>query len=187
MIAAILAGGKGSRFIPHKSFLKINGETIIEKQLETLNKVFTDIVVVTNNGELYKGLNVRIIADIIPNKGALGGIYSALMNIKDGHCFITASDMPYLNIDLIKYMMDNASDSDVLVSEFNRVLEPLYAFYSKRCILAIEKQIKEDNFKISDLFKSVKVKKISQKVVSKFDPEGMSFTNINTQEDYAHL
>lgn len=184
--AAILAGGKGSRFIPHKALLKLGDKAIIEKELEVLSSLFADVTIVANDSKLYQHLGVNIISDIVLDKGPLGGIYSFLRQSKNQHNFIAAADMPCLNLSLIKYMSAIALDYDIVVPRFRGIFHPLHAFYSKNCIGVIEEQIEADNKKISDIFKSdcVKTKVVQEAEIRLFDRQGLSFTNINTKEDY---
>ncbi len=182
--AAILAGGKGTRFVPHKGLLNLNGETIIERQIRELKSVFDDLIIITNSLERYKALGVRLFSDIALDKGPLGGIYSALINSDGQYNFLIASDMPHVNTLLIEYMRNYIKDYDVVVPEFRRKLEPLYAFYSKSCISSIKRQFEKNNFKLTDFLTGVKIKKIKHDEVSHFDPQGLSFANINTEKDY---
>lgn len=184
--AAILAGGRGSRFIPDKALLKLGDKAIIEKELGILFDLFGDVTIVANDFKLYQYLGVKIISDIVLDKGPLGGIYSYLAQSKSRYNFIAASDMPCLDSALISHMGAIAFDYDIVVPEFGGIFHPLHAFYSKGCISAIEKQLEADNGRISDIFSStiIKIKIIQENEIKLFDSQGASFTNINTKEDY---
>jgi molybdopterin-guanine dinucleotide biosynthesis protein A len=185
--AVILCGGRGRRFIPHKGLLKINGKTIIERQISRLKYIFPEIIIVSNNPTLYEYLKVRVIADLILDKGPLGGIYSALKFSSNKYNFIIGSDMPYINLNLIKYMEDKLGLYDIVVPEYNGYLQPLYAFYSKRCLKVIERQFKKNNLKIRDIFPELKVRTITHNEVRKIDHYGYSFINLNTINDYKRV
>lgn len=185
--AAILAGGRGKRLIPHKGLLKLGDKTIIAREIGLLGAIFSEIIIIANQPEYYKGFKLKVFSDIILNKGALGGIYSALKHSKTPYNFITGSDMPYPNAAFIKYMAGFLKNYDVVVPEFAGQLEPLYAFYSKDCISVIENQFHKNDLRIQDLFTLVATKIIDQKKVLEFDPQGLSFTNINTPEEYTKV
>lgn len=182
--AGILSAGKGTRFMPDKGLLRIGHKTIIERQLAALNAIFVNIVIVTNSPDLYKGFKTEIISDVVLDKGPLGGIYSVLKHIKTHWSFILASDMPYPSGALIKYILRNLKGADAVVPEFNGSLEPLFACYSKDCLEKIDKQFKDGNLKVADLFSQIRLRVIREKEISRFDPAGLSFLNINTKEDY---
>lgn len=182
--AAILAGGKGVRLSPHKGLLKVGSKAIIVRQIEELGKIFGDIFIVTNSPEVYSDLGAKLVADTVLDKGPLGGVYSLLKETKAQYNFIIACDMPCLNITLIKYMSENLGAYDVIVPEFSRRLEPLFAFYSKNCVCVIEKQLRKNNLRLQEIFPLVKTRIITEAEVARFDTCGESFTNINTPEDY---
>ncbi|PIQ89169.1 MAG: hypothetical protein COV72_04445 [Candidatus Omnitrophica bacterium CG11_big_fil_rev_8_21_14_0_20_42_13] len=185
--AAILAGGKGRRLAAQKGLLQIGGEAIIARQLKLLKSIFTKVIIIANNKEPYHGMEADIFGDIILDKGPLGGLYSAIKYSQSDYTFIAACDMPYLNTALIRYMLDNLGGYDVVVPEFNQRRQPLFAFYSNKCLAAIEKQIESNNLKVSDFFSSLKTRVIGHVEVVKFDINGLSFNNVNTREDYERI
>lgn len=184
LTAAILAGGKGSRLIAHKGLLEIEGKAIIKRQLEILRPIFDNIIIVTNSPQAYKDLGATLVSDIILGKGPLGGIYSALKQSDTLYNFIVASDMPCLNSLLIRYMSSKISGYDAVVPELGGRLEPLHAFYAKACLSAIENQLKNNNLKITDFLAYVRIEKVSKEELFQFDPQQLSFLNINTPKDY---
>ncbi|MFQ5867376.1 MAG: molybdenum cofactor guanylyltransferase [bacterium] len=191
MTGIILAGGKNTRIGTNKAFLKIEGRMIIEMILEKMGKIFEEIIMVTNFTEEYppvleagQHLGVRLVKDIIPDESSLGGLYSGLVNSKGEYSFVVACDMPFINVELIKYMKNNCDNFDVVIPKLKYGYEALHTIYSKNCISPIEKQLKQDNLKIIDFFPAVKVKEINENIVKQFDPQLLSFFNINSDSDY---
>lgn len=187
MKAIILAGGENRRIGLNKAFIRLSpsGRTIIENQIKILKEVFEEVLIITNFPPAYKHLGVKLIPDIIPHQGPLGGIYTGLSSSESFHNFFLACDMPFPNINLITYMKDRVTDYDVVVPRTESGYQAVFAFYSKNCLFSLKKQIDSGNLKIADLFSRVKVRTIGPKELTKFDPEEISFFNINTQEDLA--
>jgi molybdopterin-guanine dinucleotide biosynthesis protein A len=179
----VLAGGESARIGTDKAFLKIGGKTLIEQILEKLLRIGDDVIVVTNSPERYNHLGVRLVSDISPGKGALGGIYSGLKASKNEYSFVVACDMPFLNVNLIRYMTLLASGHDVVIPRVNGLLEPLHAIYSKRCIPSIERLLEKDDLKIVRFFSDVRVRYVEKEEINVLDPKHLSFFNINTLED----
>jgi molybdopterin-guanine dinucleotide biosynthesis protein A len=179
----VLAGGESARIGTDKAFLKIGGKTLIEQILEKLLRIGDDVIVVTNSPERYNHLGVRLVSDISPGKGALGGIYSGLKASKNEYSFVVACDMPFLNVNLIRYMTLLASGHDVVIPRVNGLLEPLHAIYSKRCIPSIERLLEKDDLKIVRFFSDVRVRYVEEEEINVLDPKHLSFFNINTLED----
>ncbi len=183
MKAIILAGGENKRIGRHKAFIKLNGKTIIENQIKLLREIFAELLIVTNSPQEYEHLGVEMTADIIPHKGPLGGIYSGLLSSENFYNFFLACDVPFPNNHLIAYMKELVDSYDAVVPQTRVRYEPLTAFYSQNCLSPIKRQMDSGNLKIVDFFPQVKVRIIKTEELNKFDPEGISFFNVNTPED----
>lgn len=183
MTAVILAGGKSSRFGSDKAFIKINGMPLIERQVNALRNIFTKIIIVTNRPKKYGFKNIKIIQDIIKNRGPLGGIYSGLMESDSFYNFVVACDMPFISRSLIRYIMKNKNSYDIIIPKIDRKYHPLFGLYSKNCIPVIEKALKRNRLKVSAIFPKVKTGFILRKEIERFDKPLLSLKNINTRDD----
>lgn len=183
MAAIILSGGKSKRIFADKPFLKIDQKAIIEREIEILSTIFARIIIVTNSPDKYRYLKLDLISDLIPGKGPLGGIYSGLTVSEDQHNFVLSCDLPFLNANLISYMKELTGQHDVIVPKRNGFLEPLHAIYSKDCLTSIKKHLDENDLRIQSFFSDANVKYIEKTELERFDPEGVAFFNVNTEED----
>jgi len=178
----ILAGGKNSRISINKAFIKVGEQTIIERTVQLFNNLFEEVIIVTNHFQDYLHLGIKLSKDIIPEKGALGGLYSGLMNSSNPYNFIVACDMPFIDPAIIIHLQNYAyqGNFDVIVPEFNGFIEPLYAFYSKSCIGPIQQHLQLNDLKIRSFYSRVKVKEVP---CNKFSTIDRAFFNINTRAD----
>jgi len=174
--AVILAGGKSSRMGSDKAFLNLGTDTMIGELISRLKKTFTEIIIIAEDVKKYERFGLEVFGDILPDKGPLGGIYTALMRSGTFSNFIFACDAPFVDLDLIRYMIDKAEGADIVVPRHDGVFEPLCAIYSKRCIEPIEKRFVADDLKVTGFFPEVNVDSV--------DADGRIFTNINTRDDY---
>ncbi|HJO55964.1 MAG TPA: molybdenum cofactor guanylyltransferase, partial [Candidatus Scalindua sp.] len=158
MNAVILVGGKSSRMGSNKAFLELKGKTFIELQIELLRKMFDEIFISANTSAEYEYLDLSIFKDVYPGKGPLGGIYTSLINSSSLHTFMLACDMPFVEPELIKHLKDLTKEYDVVIPKSEKGLEPLHAFYSKKCIDPIKKSLDENNLRIISFFPHVNVK-----------------------------
>jgi molybdopterin-guanine dinucleotide biosynthesis protein A len=181
----ILAGGENKRFNGNeKAFIHINGHAIIAHIMQTFNKLFDEIVVVTNSPLPYLEWDLRIVKDIYPMRSSLSGIHAGLFYMETTHGFIAACDTPFLQPDLINSILQIIRpEYDVIIPQTQAGFEPLCAAYSKRCLPLIQHQMIQNRLKIQAFFNKVRVKTISEKILRDVDPELMSFFNINTPED----
>ncbi|MFH1777215.1 MAG: molybdenum cofactor guanylyltransferase [Candidatus Omnitrophota bacterium] len=179
----ILAGGKSTRMGKDKSFIPVYGRPIIEIVIDKISSLTSQLLIITNKPCLYRKYGIKTKKDILHEHGSLGGIYTSLVFSKTVYNLITACDMPFINMEVARYMIRIMPGYDCVVLRWRRRLEPLFAIYSKHCIRTIEDQLKKKNLKISDIFSNLKTKIIMGKEIRRFDPCGRSFVNINTRQD----
>jgi len=167
----------------NKAFAELNRKPIIEIQLEELSKSFSEVIIVSNDPDLYGYLGVRIVTDIIPGRGPLSGIHSGLVKASYEDCFIIPCDMPFISGEIGKKLIEFAQGFDGVVPQQNGKLEPLCAIYKKNCIQAIEDCLLRDQRKILDFYSLVKLRFIE---VSQWFMETSRvriFSNVNTPAD----
>lgn len=183
----VLAGGKGLRLRRDKALEAVGDKSLLERVISTLNLFQGDIIIVVSREQsLPRSIDypkLRIVADAYPGKGALGGIYTGLVASGSLHNIVVACDMPFLNRDLLNYMVQLAPGYDVVVPRLGRMVEPLHAVYSKNCLTAIEPLLKQYNLSISQLFAMVRARYVEAEEIDRFDPQHLSFFNINTEAD----
>lgn len=194
MIGVILAGGENTR-IPHiKGLLKVNGITIIERNLRILKEVFDRVVISTNSPELYFSSGIPLIGDIINEKGPMTGIFSVLTSTGAESAFFIACDMPFVKKELIMYAkdrFDTLSSSgikiDALIPRFKGRIEPLAGIYTSDIRERMEGSLRSGRKGLHALLGEVNTFYIEEEEIRDIDPEGLSFMNINTLEDYEGL
>src|SRR5713226_3707890 len=96
LTVAILAGGRSSRMGTDKSFVRVLGRPLIEDILAQVTGLGTETLIVTNRPDDYAYLRVPLFTDVLPDKGALGGLYSALHSATQRHVLCIACDMPFV-------------------------------------------------------------------------------------------
>ena len=182
--AIILAGGKNTRIARDKAFIQLpRGETILQNTLNILQKIFPEIIIVTNQKEAYLKFNVQVVEDLIKESGPLGGIFTGLCYSTSKHNFVVACDMPFIKPGLIRLLLDESGTSDVVIPQIDEEVEPLFALYSKNCIPVMFEHLQKQNLKIREVIGKLQVKKIGEKDIDRLDPQHLSFFNIKTEED----
>lgn len=187
--AVILCGGKSSRMGFDKCKIKIKDKYLIEIIGEQLEEVFDDIILISNDLLKFADMKYRSETDIIPDSGPMGAIYSGLKYASSKYVFITACDMPVINIDFIKHMMKLIRDENVegVVSLKSNYVEPLYAFYSTSMIDRFESHIKKQSFKLLNVINESRMHYIEESEVRRFSSNMNIFTNLNYKADLTAL
>jgi molybdopterin-guanine dinucleotide biosynthesis protein A len=183
MTAVVIAGGQSHRMRTDKAFIEIGGKRLIERVLDVILPLFSQVLINSNKPEYYQELGIPVIQDLVKDKGALGGIYTGLIQASSDYVFCVACDMPSLNRDLICYMIEQVKGFDALVPKTQDGFHPLHAVYAKRCIPFIEEMFRNNMLKISALFAKVSTCYLTEDQISLFDPTFESFLNVNTRED----
>ena len=93
----ILAGGKSLRYGRNKALVKIDGIPLIERVINVMGSLFRHLILITNTPHEYSYLKLPMHEDLIKGLGPLGGIFTALMTIRNEAGFFVACDMPHLN------------------------------------------------------------------------------------------
>jgi len=181
----ILAGGKSSRMGTPKALLPFDGEPLIAHIVNKLCGMFADIVVVAAPGQNLPRLPVRFTRDELPFQGPVGGIYYGLSAAATELAFVTSCDAPFLNLELISYLVGRISVHDVVVPRWQDRLQPLHAVYRKQVTPLLKDQLDRGELRPVFLYQKVRTLEISEGEIRRFDPEGLSFLNMNTPEDYA--
>jgi len=181
----VLAGGRSTRLGQDKALVDLGGRRLVEIVLERLREVCADIVVSTNDPDKYSSLGYRTIADVYPERGALGGIYSGLRAVRCSHAIAVACDMPFLNPSLLRFMILHVAGHDVVVPRLSAGLEPLHAIYSRTCLEPMRKALEGGVSRVIGFWDLVKVRYIDEDEIEILDPDKLSFFNINTPEDLA--
>lgn len=183
----VLAGGKSSRLGRNKVAVTIAKRTLLDRVISRLASLNSDIIVVTaREPTIPQSIDypkIKVVSDVYPGKGSLGGIYTGLKATKSFYNIVVACDMPFLNMGLLNYMLDIAEGFDFVIPRWDDSVEPLHAVYSRNCLAPIEDLLKKDTLRIVELFSLVKMRYVEEEEINRFDPEHLSFFNINTEAD----
>ena len=183
----VLAGGKGLRLGRDKVTVTFGNRSLLQWVISRLTFLDSDIIIVTAEKEtLTQHIDypkLRTVSDIYPGKGSLGGIYTGLVASDSFYNLVVACDMPFLNQALLCYMVEVADNFDLVVPRLGNTIEPLHAVYSKGCLAPMECLLKQDELQIFKFFHEVRVRYIETEEIDRFDPDHLSFFNINTEAD----
>ena len=197
--AVILAGGKSSRMDFDKQTILIQGQMMPLFIADQLEGIFKSRVIISNRRELYpEEMEYPVIPDLIMDRGPKGGILTGLTSSMEDYVYFIGCDMPFINPCFIAYMksliqasLSGASGQSaapkVILAKKNGYPEPLNAFYSKKLLPEILRQLEEGNNKISALYREEETLMIEEEIWRQFDPRGLMFINLNTASDYEEL
>jgi molybdenum cofactor guanylyltransferase len=181
----IMAGGKSSRMGVDKSFVPLLGKPMIEHVLARVDGLGDELILITNKPDDYAYLQLPMFGDIYPDRGPLGGLHAALYHARRPYILVVACDMPWLKRPLLSHMIGLRQTADIIVPRWDKFPEPLHAVYSKACLTPIEDNLRAGRLKIVAFYGRLQVRYLERETIARFDPEGKSFSNVNTLEDLA--
>jgi molybdopterin-guanine dinucleotide biosynthesis protein A len=188
LTVAIQAGGQSSRMGEDKALKPFLGHPLIQRVIERLSPIANEIIVTTNRPEDYAFLNLRLVSDLRPGRGALGGLYTAIASASHPTVAVAACDMPFASAALIETAsrLLVEEEADVVIAKSEEGYEPLHAIYRREtCLPAIESAIDADQWKVIAWFPKVKVRELTLEEIKAADPHGLAFWNVNTPEEFA--
>lgn len=194
----VLAGGKASRMGLDKPFLGYQGQLLVLRLARRLLPIAAELIFSANDVDQYGGLAwalrgtvpVCAVADNYPTAGPLAGLEAGLSAARYDLALLLAVDMPFVSLPLLEYMRGLAADYDVVIPrvpdpETGEVShEPLHAFYRRSCLPAIERQLAAGRRRVISFLSEVRVREVLPEEAARFDPDGLSYFNINTPGDW---
>jgi molybdopterin-guanine dinucleotide biosynthesis protein A len=82
-------------------------------------------------------------------------------------------------------MIELSAGFDLVIPRLGELVEPLHAVYSKACLAPIERLLEQGILSVRELFSLVRVRYVETEEIDRFDPEHLSFFNVNTKSDLA--
>jgi len=168
-----------------KTFL---GRPLIQRVIERLAPIADEVIVTTNHPDDYQFLSLRLVSDLKPGRGALGGLYTAIASASHPIVAVVACDMPFASASLLeaasRLLVEEGAG--VVISKSDVGYEPLHAIYRREtCLPAIESAIEADQWKVIAWFPQVKVRVLTPDEIKRYDPTGLAFWNVNTPEEFS--
>jgi molybdopterin-guanine dinucleotide biosynthesis protein A len=182
--AIVLAGGRSSRMGMSKALLPFDGRPLISHVTAALRQGFAEVVVVAAPGQDLPRLDVRVVRDEVAYQGPVGGLCYGLEAASREICFVTACDSAFLNLALIAHLVSLAAAHDVVVPHWDERLQPLHAVYRRTVLPLLRAQLARGELRPVSLFDKVRTRRVGDEEIRRFDPEGLTFFNMNTPADY---
>jgi molybdopterin-guanine dinucleotide biosynthesis protein A len=181
--AIIQAGGQSRRMGRDKALIDYQGRPILAHVIDTLRQLSDDVLVVSNRSDVYGPFGARIVPDYDPPAGPLGGLAAGLAAMRRELAVVVACDMPFLNLDLFRFLIERAADFDAVVPMTGDQYEPLHAVYRRTCLTAIQRRLANDERRVISFFQDVRLLAIPEAEWRVVDPAGRSLSNLNTPDD----
>ncbi|MDI6631959.1 MAG: bifunctional molybdenum cofactor guanylyltransferase MobA/molybdopterin-guanine dinucleotide biosynthesis adaptor protein MobB [Bacillota bacterium] len=182
----VLAGGKSTRMGANKAFLSLEGHSLIERVVAELRKAFPEVLVV-GDPETYRGLADRVVADIFPEAGPLGGIHAGLTFASYDPVFVAACDLPFVEGSLASLIVERLDGFDAAVPCVGGRLQPLFAAYRKTCLGPVTRSLEAGRRRVVGFLGEVRVCYLTEADFEGWPHFRRVFFNVNTPADIRRL
>lgn len=187
LTGAVLAGGRSLRYGRNKTLEVFRGRRLVDLAVDALRGLCSPVLLIANDLAPYVEVSGCLIRDIVPYQGPLGGIYTALLFSPHEWVVVRAADMPLFVPEMVNRMVSLSVGADVVVPRSGDKFEPLFALYNRRCIPAVADVLQGSRRNVISFYSKVRVKHFEEDEWRCVDPEGLSFRNVNTPEDWSRL
>lgn len=187
LTVCIQAGGQSSRMGEDKALKSFLGRPLIQRVIDRISSIADELIVTTNRPDDYRFLDIRLVPDLKPDRGALGGLYTAIASASNPLVAVVACDMPFASAELLEAAarLTVQEEADVVVPRSGEGYEPIHAVYRRAtCLPAIETALNSDMWKVIAWFPQVKVRVLTSDEIKRYDPAGLAFWNVNTPEEF---
>jgi molybdenum cofactor guanylyltransferase len=178
--AYILAGGESRRMGADKGLMPLKAIPMVKYVIEVLEASQYKVKLISGN-EAYQKFGLPVYKDVIPGKGPMGGLLTALQHAEKEYVLLIGCDMPFISKGILERLIENSKAESITVAETNGKINPLLAIYPRNLLKQIQENIKQGNLKMQDFILENHHQIVPMDSIGGIDP--IHLTNINTKEE----
>ena len=189
MLTIVLqAGGLSTRMGRDKALMPFLGIPLIERLRDRLLILNREILIISNDFSGYEYLGLPLYKDVIPDRGALGGLLTALTISNTPFVGLIAADMPFASPQLLTHLLEliQYEEGDAALPSTKSSLEPLHGVYRcDTCLPLVKDAIKRDLWRMRSWHDQANILTLSPQKTTEVTGNTHTFTNLNTPEDFS--
>ncbi|HLA19559.1 MAG TPA: molybdenum cofactor guanylyltransferase [Dehalococcoidia bacterium] len=181
----VLAGGQSRRLGIDKALLSLGGAPLLQTVVQRVSQVCPRVIVAVDRPGRYRrlGLAARFVADASPGLGPLAGLQSGLRACSTEYAFVVACDLPFLNVELLRYMAGLPRSYQALLPRSAGRDHPLHAVYARSCLPEVDALLAAGGGSMKHLLDRLDVRRLDDRDLRRIDPDGLSLLNLNEEPD----
>ncbi len=186
----ILAGGRATRF-PGKLTANAGATSMVVRVLANV-RAASDEIVISTSAELAARIGALVDATVVvddePERGPVGGMLTAFAAMRSSTIFAVAGDAPFVDAAFVSRVAACWKAGDEAVLPIWRAAdgqlhdEPLAALYDRAAFVRVAPEIlRSGRGAVRRVVEALRTRYVE------VDDDPITFTNVNTPEDYAAL
>ena len=176
ILGAVLAGGASSRMGSDKAAILIEGQSMLQRMVGALGEVTPRVVVL---GEERDGLECW--PDLLPGRGPLAGIATALSRMDEDRVLVVAVDQPFARAETLRRLADADSALPLVPVDSAGVRQVTCAVYPKSIADAAVEEADADG-SMQSLLDRVSFQAVTPKTWLEWGEDGRSWFSVDTPE-----
>jgi molybdopterin-guanine dinucleotide biosynthesis protein A len=189
--AIVLAGGDSTRMKRDKGLLDLASEPMVCRVVDGVSGVVNEVLIVVGSVEQLEkysdllGDRAEILSDVYGDGSPLVGAITGLQMARGKYALITACDMPFVSLDIVRWLFAEAEGHDGATFEWpNGWIEPFFSVYCVEPSLRIARELYEEkNMRLRMILRRLPdVKHIPIDYLRERDPELLTFFDVDTKE-----
>ena len=179
--AIIMAGGDSRRMGTDKASLLLDGQTLLQSVIATMQQLFPQVVVSVRQPRA--GIDLPQVCDELPNGGPLAGLVASLGKITTPWAFMVACDMPFVVPEVVELLAGYRLQHQAVVPVVHGHPQPLAAFYAASCLAPLRASLAAQQRGLRDVIKQLDVRYVDEAEMLEADPHLRSFFDLDTPQD----
>ncbi len=187
LTAAIIAGGKSTRFGAPKCEVEILGKTLLENAMDIALQVTSRVMVISGERTIPVRDGISVYPDVTPGRGPLGGIYTALLHTTTPYLLTLPCDVPLLPAAVLRQLTRYISSGRPVVAVSHKGLEPLVAVWPREALPTVQQCLETGRLSLREPLHQLQAVEVvlPREMKESYQPE--YFLNINTRADLQML
>ena len=181
--AIVMAGGDSSRMGTDKASLLLDGQTLLQSVMATMQQLFPQVIVSVRQPRA--GIDLPQVCDEQPNGGPLAGLVASLGKIETPWAFMVACDMPFVVPEVVELLAKYRLQHEAVVPVVHGHPQPLAAFYAASCLGPLRASLAAQQKSLRNVLKQLDVRYVDEAEMLEADPLLRSFFDLDTPQDVA--
>jgi molybdopterin-guanine dinucleotide biosynthesis protein A len=181
--AIVMAGGESRRMGTDKASLLLDGRTLLQSVIATMQQVFPKVIVSVRQPRTE--IDLPQICDEQPDGGPLAGLVASLGSITTPWAFAVACDMPFVAPEVVELLAGCRLQQQAVVPIVHGYPQPLAAFYSASCLAPLRANLAAQQKSLRGVLKQLDVRYVDEAEMLEADPHLRSFFDLDTPQDVA--
>lgn len=171
-----------------KSLMPFLGIPLIERLRDRFHLLSCEIRVICNECSGYEYLALPLHKDVIPDRGALGGLLTALTIAETPYIGLIAADLPFASPPLLAHLLERIqrSGADAVLPSTNQGVEPMHGLYRvSTCLSFVRDAIDRDRWRMKAWHDQARVEILDPLETIQAAGSEYTFINLNTPAEFS--